>query len=361
MLSSTSVSNGKVSLDGSEDSGCQPLEFPQIDPQSVNARNAFYRRRTIRTVPLGEHTLTIAPEWRKELPEIADAWTLKISIDQQPLELVITGPSVVLLFGELASSVDLEALAPEHCALLLEHALSDILASIEAHLGVSLTIQSARKTPDFRSSDHPNTFLLMAGFDGGPASWCLLRTDPQSVLRLTEGLDRISGAPSDPLDLPVPTHVRWAAVDLSLNELKSLMPGDIVLVDYNCSEHETAMAVIGDRLVAPVKAVPNGYQLLKQPVPHQESEATWCWSNLPAQTASLEDGGAPDDIPLRLYAELAQLNLSYAKLRDLKPGTVIESEQPFSTNVDLVVGNSRIGQGEPTTIGNGLGVRIMRK
>lgn len=334
------------------------LEYPHVDPQSIEALNALYRRRALQSVQLGGQSVTIKPSWQKKCPEIAAPWTLTFQWDEKIAELVVSEAIILPLLTGLDPSLIIDDLSPEHSALLLEHVLTQSLDGAESALGCSLSLQSAQKLSAVPGDN--DWLVFQVEMERRPPSWCLLKTGPEAIPMIATGLDRISKPSPQMTDFPIPTRIRWAAVDLSLNELKSLMPGDIVLVDYHCSEHETAMAVIGNRLIAPVKAVPDGYQLLKAPRPLRDAEANWCLPGHPAQNNLLGEGTL-NDIPMRVFAEFAQFGVSYSKLRDLKQGSIIGSGQPFNTHVELIVGNTRIGRGEPTTIGSGLGVRIVRQ
>lgn len=354
----TAVNTKPASYEPDASADWTRLEFPYIDPQSIEALNALYRRRIPQSVQLGGKAFAVMPSWQKQIPEIAAPWGLSVQWDETIAELVVSEAIILQLLTGLNESIVIEDLSPEHFALLLEHVLTQTLGAVETALGASLSLRSAQKLSEL--SGDSDWLMFQIEMEGVPASWALLRIDPTAIPKITNGLDRISEPSSQLTDFPIPTRIRWAAVDLSLNELKSLMPGDIILVDYHCSEHETAMAVIGDRLIAPVKAVPDGYQLLSAPKPLGDSEANWCLPDFQAQNRLLGEGTL-QDIPLRVFAEFAQFGVPYSKLRDLKQGSVIGAGQPFNTYAELVVGNMRVGCGEPTTIGSGLGVRIIRQ
>ncbi len=360
MLSSATALNGAAPHAGLEARGSlERYEPSPIDPQSLEALNLFYRRRSLRTLQVAGQGLTIKPIWQEHYPEIDDPWVITLSIADSPAELVLPETVTALLIKGLSPAINLETLAPAHAGLLLEHALSDALAALEATISSGISIQSAQRSEGPVSDDTSDRLVIRIGLEGLPGSWCLLKADPHSLLRFAKALDGISNPASDLIDVPLPVNVRWAAVDLSVSELKSLVPGDIVLVDHTCSEHETAMAVIGDRIIAPVKIVPDGYQLLKPPVPLKNAHHDWCAPNFPVQNALLGEGSL-QDIPLRVFFEFARFDLPYFKLRELKQGTVIGSGQPYNTNVDLVASGMIVGRGEPTTIGSGLGVRIVK-
>ncbi len=356
------TANGKASFNGSKaPQSWQPVQLPEVSPRLMPALNAFFKRRAPIRARLGGRAVEITSSWQRDLPAIAESWTLAIRLDQDQAELVLPEALVQFVLRQLDAPISFDTLTPEICGLLIEHALTEPLNALEAALGASVTILSAQKDP--HSSGGAGTLVTLPmriELEGAAQSWCLLRVGPAFAPRLAEQFDKLAGPLPGIADVPVPTRIRWAVVDLTLEEIKSLMPGDIVLVDHHCSEHETAVAVVGDRYVAPVKAVPDGYQILRAAKPIKGSEAEWCSPALAAQDGPL-GAGSVGEIPVRVFFEFATIELQAGKLRDLKPGMVIGSGEPFHTYVNLMVDDSCVGRGEPTTIGSALGVRIIRK
>ena len=341
--------------------GLMPLSLAEVPAHYVPALSAFYRHRQLPKVQLAGRIVGFAPRWRRELPEIPDAWTLAIKIDDRPAELVVPEALLSLLLEEFEGLVSFDALSPEHSALILEYALAEALDALETALGCSVALSAVREPSDRPNAQAGLALLFTVETQGMDPSWCVLRVGEAHMLRVAQGLDRLSGAPAADslIDLPVPTRIRWAAVDLTLGELQSLCPGDILLVDAYCMEPETALAVMGDHLIAPVKILPKGYQLLDAPAHIAGSGYEWCANRLPMQTGPFRDG-TPKDLPLRLFVEMNRFDLSLTGLYDLGRGTHIGTEEPRKTHLDVVVEGMTVGWGELTVLGIGLGIRLIR-
>jgi type III secretion protein Q len=339
----------------------QPVRLAEVPAQYLRALSAFYRRRRLPKVQMVGRVVSFAPIWRRDRPEIADPWTLALRIDDQPTELIVPEVFLDLLLDEVEGLVSFDALWPEQRALILEYALSEAFEALETALGCPVSLSAVREGAEERTIQSVPPLLLTVETQGMEQSWCVLLTSEAHTLLLARGLDRIAGAsaPGSLVDLPVPIRIRWAAVDLALAELKSLRPGDIVLVDAYCMEPETALAVMGDALVAPVKMLPKGYQLLDSPKPVAGSGFEWGANRPPAATGFMRDSTAKD-LPVRLFLEMNGFELSWTGLHDLKRGAQIGTDVPRKSRIELVIEGTTIGWGELTVLGIGLGVRVTR-
>lgn len=358
MLDRASATERKASFG---EAGWEPLPLPEVSVQHMHALSAFYRRRHFPRFQLGGHSLSFAPHWQRELPEIAAPWTLAVRIDEKPAEIVMPEVLLRFLMREVAGGISFESLAPDHLALILEFSVADSLELLETALGCAVSLVSARKAGASRRAPGDLALVVCVVPQGMDRAWCVIHAGDAHVHRLARGLDRIATAPApgDLIDLPIPAHLRWASVDLTLAELKSLRAGDVVLVDGYWQEQESALAVIGGHLMAPVKILPAGYQFMDAPKRILGSGHEWCGDHLPMIAAPLRDG-QPKDVPVRLFIDLMRLELSSKALRELGRGTQIGTDTPRNASLDLVVGGTTIGSGELTALGIGLGVRITR-
>jgi type III secretion protein Q len=159
------------------------------------------------------------------------------------------------------------------------------------------------------------------------------------------------------IDAPVRVHFRWGATDLTLSDARSLAPGDIVLADYVCQEPNAVLAVIGEHLVAPVRITHDGLQLAAQPMPLKGTAYGWCSADAPAH--NLAGSTHHGDVPVRLFFEIGQIDMSLSQLRGLRPGVMIAGSQLPGGRFMLVAGQSCIGFGQPTSIGNRPAIRIV--
>ncbi|NJM34464.1 MAG: hypothetical protein HC850_06850 [Rhodomicrobium sp.] len=363
MLEAARAANGKTIYSGSgAEIDWQPLVLPQIDPLLSEGLNAFYKRRPPIRLPFAGRDLIFETAWFQDRPEIADAVTLTLALGKERADLAVPQAVIDTLFDQFGSELVRSALSPGHQAMIVEYALSGALEKIETALMAPVSIVSA--DPDVSPPIGHRTveLALRIGIEGIVDSWCLLRITYNHLLRLGQLLDRLPKSPpaKSHVDFPLDVHLRMAAVDLSLAELKSLAPGDIVLVDHRCREPETALAVMGEYLVAPVKILPSGYQLVDGPKPAKTAGFAWGVSDYPVQRGPFAES-ALSNVPGAAVLRAAAFRIA----ADEAGRAGARSGPRFRPGIRGRLSRScrrraRIGKGEFTTIGTGLGVRIVR-
>jgi flagellar motor switch protein FliN/FliY len=72
----------------------------------------------------------------------------------------------------------------------------------------------------------------------------------------------------------------------------------------------------------------------------------------------MDVGLPPTEIPVTLTIELGRVNLSLARLADLKPGDVVELGRHTREPVELTSGGRLVARGELVQIDTELGVRV---
>ena len=165
---------------------------------------------------------------------------------------------------------------------------------------------------------------------------CELRIPPDYALRLAEGLDRHAGISRSVLDLPIPVCLRVAAANLAAGEIERLSPDDVVLVDASCEPGDAVIAVIGERLVAPVTLGPEGPRLATYPIPGATS--SWAWS-MPtdAMAGAWEADAETDNRPLHVLFEIGRFELPASKVKQLAPNVLLPLGPLHDRTVDIVV------------------------
>jgi type III secretion protein Q len=352
--------------------------LPAMSVDDVTTFNRIYRRRGAIAGTLAGRPVTIETGWRsRHSAPIADPCVLEVTVDGEwgavvlPLRLI---DAIAAALPAVRSAADLKS---EHAAIVLELVLTDALDALEAALGVRLSIVGVRHAPareilSGRAGRSPGSspgsparrteslgIVLTLG-DLGPMS-CELVLAPYHARRLAPLLDRLAGPPAAALDLDLPACLRVAAATLSIGGLRDLSPGDVVLVEQACGRDDTAVLVIAEHLVAPVKIGPDGCRLT---APLEVGrETTWEWSmedNIdPGKTRRLEDA-ALDAIPVRVIFELGRVELPLEELAALAPGALVPLVRPLDEALDIVANGKRIGYGTLVRIGDSLGVRVTR-
>jgi len=225
------------------------------------------------------------------------------------------------------------------------------------NLGCKLAIDSFSGQVERLESDGQLPLFFTLVIEGLVTTGCEFRIPPDYALRLAEGLDRHAGVSRSVLDLPVPVCLRVAAANLAAGEIERLSPDDVVLVDASCQPGHAVIAVIGERLVAPVALAPEGHRLAAHPIPGTTSP--WAWS-MPtdAMAAAWEADTETDNRPLHVLFEIGRFEMPASKVKQLAPNALLPLRPPHDQTVDIVVDGRRIGRGTLMQIGNRTGVRV---
>ena len=134
---------------------------------------------------------------------------------------------------------------------------------------------------------------------------------------------------------------------LSLGELRSLRPGDVLMLEQGPG----LLLDLDGRLQARCQyqgEVLRLQEALKAPFVEPENPMT-----------DVDAAAALDELPLKLVCQVGTLELTLAQLRELGAGSLLQLNTPGVDSVDLMVNGRRVGQGQLVKIGDGLGVRLL--
>lgn len=333
------------------------LVLEQVAPESLEALNAFYRRRPPSNLVVAGEAMTLAPLWplpgEIEYPQS----TIAFIMGDAKGELHAPRSLVERWLVQADPDVDLARLAPEHAALLLEFFLGSELAWLEERLGYRIAV-TAIENLDAASGAAPLAFRLTGKQDENVCTLRLEDTGHAARLfsLLGNGEKRAIGFP---LDLPVPVSLWRGAVTVGARDLQSLQPGDVVLLDEIENQAASALIVIGGRLVAPVEFIGPDARLIARPVPVAGSKWEWIMNNANDSVQTLEDSDL-DGLPVTLVFELGRTALPLGEVKRLAPGAIVPLPEVAKETVDVIANGKRVGRGEIVRIGESLGVRVIR-
>ena len=332
--------------------GARAVVLPTVEPTHLAALNAFYRNRPPLEFPIAGEPAVMQAAW---LPDQRADCTISLKIGKTAAALHVPRALLNHWLALADPAVDLDRIAGEHAALLLEMLLADALSWFEEKLSVAILLETAGEGG--AAAMAPFGFVLRLG---AVAYECALGFEDvafaQTIGRL---LDATAGEPEPPPDdLPVPVSLRHGAVVLTAGELSSLQHGDIVLTDFG--DATTALLVIGDHLLASIVIEGRSGRLVGRPRHIKASGWEWMMNDTKSVGAgpALEDMKV-DDLPVTLVFELGRATLPLGEVRRLGAGTIIPLEELKSEMVDLVANGKRIGRGDIVRIGESLGVRIL--
>jgi flagellar motor switch/type III secretory pathway protein FliN/nitrate/nitrite transporter NarK len=338
----------------------QPLErelsFPLIAPSHVQALNAVYRRRQALAATIGGRQVSIVAAWPPPDRRPDASHRMALRLDGEFGEVWLPQSLLDVLVGSVDPSLSLERLGPERSAIILEFALDSVLTAVEMDLGCTLAVDSFSGQVERQENDGLLPLFFTLVIEGLVTTGCELRIPPDYALRLAEGLDRNAGISRSALDVPVPVCLRVAAANLAVGEIERLAPDDVVLVDASAQPGHAVIAVIGERLVAPVALAPEGHRLAANPIPGATSP--WAWSTPTDAMAAWETDAETDNRPLHVLFEIGRFELPASKVKQLAPNALLPLGPLHDKTVDIVVGGQRIGRGTLMQIGNRTGVRV---
>lgn len=261
--------------------------------------------------------------------------------------LVLTLPAEALLALQLPASLALDSLAG---SLLLEQALLPLIAPLEQLSGRPIRVLD-KTSPREACALAMNLGVQFA--DG--AEWPVqLRMSADGAALIADTLDRHATAtPEDLGHLHLPMTVDGGEAWLTLAELRSLLPGDVVMLDA-WPEAQVRLCLGGD-FQACAQREGDRLQLIDAPMAmnslkeqHMSEVVTG-----PSLAASL------DELQLKLICQVGSVELTLAQLRELGAGSLLQLTPQMQEGVELLINGRRVGQGQLVQIGDGLGVRVL--
>jgi type III secretion protein Q len=341
-------------------SGDDGMVLPLIPPGHVAALNAFYRRRSVFSTTIAGRVATSSLAWQP-LDHSPMNRRLLFRVDGEDAELSVARSLLDILIASVDSDLSLDKLQGDHAAIVLELALTDVLDALEAALACRfalISIVPPRIRPESLERPALSFGLTIDGLGTLPSE---LHLTVNQTIRLAQHLDKYPGPEQAAIDLPIAVCLRWATATLSMRDLRSLSPGDVMLMDEACQPNGTAIAVIAEHLVVPVELAPSAGLLSGYPARGRGSPWEWSMEKAPeALRGSAPDASDFDDLPVRLVFELGRLELPLGEVRRLAPGTVLPISRPLDDALDIVANGRRIGRGTIVRIGDTVGVRLTR-
>lgn len=251
-------------------------------------------------------------------------------------------------------------LDPDRILLLVDLALTPFITALESAFGAAIGPLEPLNGPkpevalglavELRAADGFHAEVRL----GLPAGLT------ERVAALVEALPAL---PIDFGDLPIPVSVRLGDVSLTLAEVKSLEPGDIVLHDPVSADPSLRSLAIGDIWIAAARAETGRVRLATpfRTLPPPPESATMSEFEPRASALAGPDATAEidlDQLPVRLVFEAGRTEIPLRELRSLGVGHIFELGRDAADPVDIMANGKRIGIGELVRIGDELGIRV---
>ncbi|WP_455930314.1 type III secretion system cytoplasmic ring protein SctQ [Pseudomonas fluorescens] len=312
------------------------------DPALLALHNQLHRRRRAWQGRCAGQDLRVS--WAAEPQPLDAAREVLLLLGRAPVRLRLSAAALEQVLVPLALQFDVQLLPALPRALLLELAVLDLIERLEPLLAQPLQLLEAPQD----QQPYALHLALALTFGNQPTMHAQLDLSEGAAVLLAQLLDQHAPLEPDPLpDLRQTLAVVAGQQHLSLGELRSLCPGDVLMLEPGPG----LLLELAGRLQARCQyqgEVLRLQEALQAPLLHMENTMT-----------DVDAAAALDDLPLKLVCQVGSLELTLAQLRELGAGSLLQLNTPGVDNVDLMVNGRRVGQGQLVKIGDGLGVRLL--
>ena len=320
--------------------------LPWHDPRWTALHNRLHRpRRTWHGQFAGQ---ALSVDWNAGEPAVEAGTELWLTLGEALLKLTLPAQGLAAL--ALPGNLALDSLPG---SLLLEQALLALITPLEQLIGQPIRVLDRDASQAVASPLHLGISLGVQWGDDTRLSVRVHLTEAAAA-SMADALDQ--HAPATPQDLghlPIPMSVDSGEAWLTLPELRSLLPGDVVMLDP-WADGQVRLC-LGTRLRARARLEGTRLQLLEQPLAvnsMKEHHMTEVGAG-PSLEATL------DELQLKLVCQAGSVELSLAQLRELGEGSLLQLTPSMQEGVELLINGRRVGLGQLVKIGDGLGVRLL--
>jgi len=337
------------------------LAAPPLNPQQVTLLNRLFARNARGTVSFGgrDCEFALAPRPRQGV------WGLTLIGKWGGADVaVFLEPAPILDWLATAVSKelrgdDLRRLPPDMASAAVEVVLGEVLDVLAKASGQAAELTSVSfETKQALSGDGFVHFTLTGRSDAQAAHGVLVFSG--GLAAAADGLAKLaSGEPAWPRDLmagiPIELSVEVGRTSVSLQDLRTVEPGDVVLADECAAlnrEREVRVR-LGRSLTAP--AVLNGKKVeIKGEFMADETKSV-----APVTGKGAKEPAKLDSLQVHLVLELDSQYVTLKELQALRPGFVLETAKGLESPVSLKVNGSCVGKGELVQVGGKVGVRVL--
>ncbi|WP_122593369.1 type III secretion system cytoplasmic ring protein SctQ [Pseudomonas viridiflava] len=333
--------------------GAALSDLPSFDPDVLSLHNRLHRRVADWHGVLRGQPMRV--QWACGRDVDQPCVSVALMIGQTLVELRVPEPLFERswMTWQPGSAID-----RQNEALLLEQAWLGWIEPLEAILGEPLQVVPWAADPTARCLG----VTLEVHIADFPAARVELRMNSVAADHVAALLERYAMSDQGALQaLRLVMSAEAGHAPLRVDELRSLAPGDVVMLDT--LPDDQVRLRIGQHLQAHARR--SGRSL------------EWCgpWSGSdpdPSTATHFNRNDAMneptvmpdldvslDALPLTLVCQLGSVELTLEQLRAMAPGTLLPLASSGQDEVDLMVNGRRIGRGELVRIGDGLGVRLL--
>ncbi|OCR23197.1 hypothetical protein AFK24_20350 [Pseudomonas syringae] len=316
------------------------------DPQSVALHNRLHRPRENSLLECAGQAFSV--QWASAQSSPQSAIEVALQVGETALTLNVPTQVWQALGLPDCAAFDPQSLA---CSMLLEWALLPLIEGVEQL--AELPVRVIEPAEFIAQPLTLNTTLTVQIGQTQPVAVSLHMSQASAEL-IADLLDRhVPPANAEPPLLHLPLTVECGEAWLNISELRSLNPGDVVMLEQ--WPDAQVRLVLESHLHARAERDGNTLKLLEPPI------AMNLMKEHP-MTATADGQGLDstlNELPLKLVCQVGSVEMSLAQLRELGAGSLVPLTPQLHDGVDLMVNGRRIGQGQLVKIGDGLGVRLL--
>jgi type III secretion protein Q len=340
--------------------------LPRADAASVRALNRLYAAAPPRELMARDTGYRLRWKHDAALGQIARE-SYRFKLGAHVGHLALDAPSMQVLLGERR----IELLPRELRYILLADALHPVVDALEKALRLHFEWQPSetearelREQAPLRCDPERAAFFVATPSDDGASLCGFVQFEDAATLDALVPADAgphavRSSAAFDALRLPV--HFLLGSTPISLGEITSIRPGDIVGIEQWSSSGAAIVvtAALGGPAGRQLTALAEGSRITVQ-----QSRDSAMKPDTPAHSADAADSAnlpidRLDALEVTLRFEVGDLSLTLGELKSIRAGHVFDLGQPLNRSpVRILAHGNVLGKGYLVAVGDRLGVRV---
>jgi type III secretion protein Q len=334
------------------------LDIPELSQLSIQAANFFGAGRTPCLLQISGKTLNCRP--CLFVAAFSDAVIVSGRLGSLPFVADVERADVDKVLARADRALSLADLSAENAALMLEFALEDVLASIEAKAGQSIELDRVEPAPAARLQANYGFECSLDAF--GPIRVAI--SGHADVINRLHALAReLRPDYARVASLHQRVSFRCGHASLSLQALKELVPGDGIVLTRAQLAPDEAVAIMAGNLMSICQLTQSGQSLTGRFLPARNRMlGDFLMNNeVMGQPPGQMKGDALrqlSDLPVKVVFELGHMDVPLYELANAGAGYVFVLPTPVGQGCAIMSGGAVIGRGEVVKVGEQFAVRV---
>lgn len=279
---------------------------------------------------------------------------VRLHVGDDRMDVFVPQKMIETCVHTLDKALQPDGLPDDLAALILEAAFRDDLDRLEVVCDRRISVESVTRADADAASGGVHLTTELHG-DSWPV-W-LAASDGNALLETLAS--RWPIAPRPMSRFPIPAALRLGATQLRYDELVSLRPGDVVLMQF--TDAKGARLVVCERLLAAARKDGERWVLAEPPrTAGLPEKREWTMDQDSDATAPDQPITDTDALPTQLTFDIGQVPMTMGALRHLGAGAVVELNRDVQELVRISANGALVGHGELVDVEGRAGVRIVR-